>query len=169
MHRLPLVSLATLATLTTSACSPVLSRPTAGTAVIRGAVTGLALESPKALSIARHTPGGATLQLKLAVTNLTCTLTEAADHVTVDVAAFALGTYLIPKGYPALTSVTGTTARGHACSGNASGTATCHDAVLSGTVTITRIGDLETPVEGTFDLQLVDGSLSGSFAAYRCD
>lgn len=168
MHRWQFLGLAVLAT---TACSAVPARPTAGTAVIHGGVTGLALESPTALSIARHTPGAATLQLKLAVTNLTCTLTEAADHVTFDLGAFAAGTYTLSKGYPALASVGPTGARGHACPATPTGGAAppCHDAVLSGTLVITKIGGLEDPVEGTFDLQLVDGAVSGSFSAYRCD
>ena len=166
MRRLALVTL-----IVTLGCSPVQPRPTSGPAVIEGAVTGLALASPHALSIARHTPGASNLQLKLAALNLTCTLTEAADHLTFDLGAEKVGTYVIGKGYPTLTTVGQDQARGHACPGNSDPTSGpgCHDAVLSGSITITKIGGLEDPVEGTFVLKLIDGDVSGSFSAYRCD
>ena len=87
--------LAFVALAATAACSPVAPRPTSGPAVIQGAVTGLALASPNALSIARHTPGAPNLQLKLAPSNMTCTLTEAADHLTFDLGANAVGSYTV--------------------------------------------------------------------------
>ena len=144
--------------------------PSVGTASVTGTVTGLALESPDAQSIVRMYPPH--LQLKIAIASLDCTSTQKSDHLTFDLGSAQPGTYTIVKGYPSETSLSGFQARGHACPATVDPDATpaCHNSVLSGSITLTAVGDAARGrVDGSFELVLADGKVTGTFSALRCD
>lgn len=144
--------------------------PSVGTASVTGGITGLSLASPNALSIVRTYPPH--LQLKIALAPLDCVTTEASDHLTFDLGSADPGTYTIVKGYPSETGLAPFQARGHACPAKTAADAipACHDSVLSGTVVLTKVADAARGmVEGSFELVLVDGKVTGTFSALRCD
>lgn len=145
--------------------------PSVGTASVTGAVTGLSLESPNAVAIARAFPPH--LQLKIALAPLNCTVTEATDHLTFDLASADVGTYTVVKGYPAETALGSFQARGHACPAKGvdpDATPACHNMVLSGSVVLTKVDpDPRGMVVGSFELILADGKVTGTFSALRCD
>lgn len=147
-------------------------KPPPGSATMQATVPGLTLNSATAVAIARTR--APTLQIKLAVSSLTCTSTLGPDHITIDLGALTTGTFTVVKGYPQTQSLASFQARAHACNGSSPGAADagptgCHEEVTSGDVTITRLDDPGGIVEGSFDVVFVDGEISGDFSARRCD
>ena len=151
------------------ACGP----PTiVGTADVQGSVSGVAFTSTKAQSIVRTLPASGDPQngeIMIALGDLACGWVGRSDHLTLDLGGIGVGTYTVVKGYPFLSSLHHDQARAHACRAQSMQT-TCDQHVLGGQIVITRYdADASGGVEGTFDVKFVDGEVSGSFQAPRCD
>ena len=142
-----------------------------GSADVQGSVSGVAFTSPKAQSIVRTLPASGDPQngeIMIALHDLACGWVGRSDHLTIDLGGIGVGTYTIVTGYPFLTSLHRNEARVHECTGGSS--QTCDQKVIGGQVAISRYdADASGGVEGTFDVKFVDGEVSGSFQAPRCD
>ena len=139
-----------------------------GTATASGTVPGLALDSPTARSIARSEPPFT--QLMIAPTELTCSVIDTSDHITIDLGAQTTGTYVVVKGFPTKPGLSGFQARAHACPAAATNAAPCHDQILKGQVVVMKYDAAPGgKVEGTYELTFADGTITGSFSALRCN
>ena len=153
-----------------------------GTAQITGGVTGVPMDTTTGVSIAKLEPPA--LQIKIAVSAISCTATDVADHITIDVANAAVGSYTVVKGYPRLPDLAGFQARAHICpakvdatsdagvseTGFDAGPPPCHDQLRVGTVELTRVDNkVNGTIEGKFDLTFTDGQVTGTFSAPRCN
>jgi hypothetical protein len=137
-----------------------------GSGTIVGTVEGMNLASNQGVAIARMFPP--TTEIKVSPSGVTCEAVQAGDRITFDLGAEKTGTYTIMVGYPNKALLTAAQARAHVCP--AGGDAPCHSQVRSGTVTVTRFDAQEGGrIEGSYDLVLADGKVSGTFSAYRCD
>jgi hypothetical protein len=154
------------------ACSPIkpedASGPPPGKGTITGKIEGLTLATDHGVSIARAFPP--TMELKVAIEGLTCNDTQASDRLTIDLGSSQPGTYTVVRGYPGKTSLAAFQARAHACPKKIEGQPTaCHESVTAGKVVVTKVDpEVGGIVEGNFDLTFVDGTVSGTFAATRC-
>lgn len=142
----------------------------AGEATIVGTVDGLQLASDRGVSIARMFPP--TTELKVSPGGVACEDTQGGDRITFDLGDDKPGSYTVVVGYPSKAGLSAAQARAHVCPARPDGAEQppCHDLVRSGTVTVTRFDASKGGrIEGSYELVLVDGNVSGTFSAYRCD
>jgi hypothetical protein len=142
----------------------------AGEATIVGTVQGLELATDHGVSIARMFPP--TTEVKVSPSGVACEETQAGDRITFDLGDEKPGLYTVVVGYPSKADLSAAQARAHVCPAKPEGgeQPPCHDVVRSGEVTVTRFDSNKGGrVEGSCKLELADGSVSGTFSAYRCD
>ncbi len=145
--------------------SPAENRTGSGTIV--GTVEGMNLATERGVSIARMFPP--TTQIKVSPSGVTCETTQAGDRITFDLGAQKTGTYTVVVGYPSKPSLSAAQARAHVCPASDNAESACHNQVRSGKVIVTRFDAAEGgTIEGSYELELADGKVSGTFAAYRC-
>jgi hypothetical protein len=138
-----------------------------GSGTIVGTVEGMNLASDHGVAIARMYPP--LTQIKVSPSGVTCETVQAGDRVTFDIGAEKVGVYTVVVGYPNKALLSAAQARAHVCPVNDSSESQCHDQVRSGKVTITRFdGGEGGTIEGSYELELADGKISGTFSAYRC-
>jgi hypothetical protein len=105
----------------------------------------------------------------IALHDLACGYVGRSDHLTIDLGGIGVGTYTVAVGYPFLSNLHRDEARVHACRAQAS-QQPCDQQAIGGQIAISRYdADASGGVEGTFDVKFVDGEVSGSFQAPRCD
>jgi hypothetical protein len=140
----------------------------AGSGTIVGTIEGMQLSSQNAVAIARMYPPQT--QIKIAPSGVSCETVQDGDRITFDVGAAKPGIYTVVVGYPNKAMLSAAQARAHVCPANSTSESQCHDQVRSGKIEITRVDDAEGGrIEGTYELELADGKVSGGFSAYRCD
>jgi hypothetical protein len=151
-------------------CSMKTEERHAGSGAMAGSITGLTLACDDGVSIARSFPPST--EIKVAPNGVSCETVRDGDHVTIDLGDSKPGTYTVVKGFPIKADLSSAQARAHICPAKPEGQdqPPCHDVVRSGRVTVTKFDDGKGGrVEGTYELELADGKVSGTFSAYRCD
>lgn len=139
-----------------------------GSGTIVGTIEGMNLQSDHAVAIARMYPPQT--QIKVAPDGVTCETVLGGDRITFDVGAEKPGIYTLVAGYPSKANLSAAQARAHVCPANDTSESQCHDIVRRGKVTITRFDTNEGGrIDGSYEVELADGTVSGTFSAYRCD
>jgi hypothetical protein len=138
-----------------------------GSGTIVGGVDGLPLATENGVSIARSFPPG--LEVKVSPGGLSCEAVQGGDRVTIDLGAARPGTYAVVVGYPNKATLSPNGVRVHVCPAKEANLP-CHNQVRGGTVVVRTVEDVSNGrVEGTFEIELADGAVSGSFSAVRCN
>lgn len=141
----------------------------AGDGVIHGQVEGLALASKDGVSIARSFPP--TTEIKISPGGVACEAVQGGDRITIDLGDSRVGRYTIVVGFPRKSSLSRDQARAHACPAKTGPEdPPCHEQVVSGDVIVTRYDpDPGGRIEGNFRISFVDGDVTGTFSALRCN
>jgi len=139
-----------------------------GNATISGQITGVSLAAEHGYAIAKSTPPA--LQIILSPGAVECSAQGGGDRIVIDVGRDSAGQFTVVLGHPYASFLSDGQARAEVCpTGDPGQQAPCHTQVRGGTVKIDRLdpgaGGL---VEGTFTVDLSDGSVSGTFSAVRC-
>ena len=138
-----------------------------GSGTIVGTIEGMNLASDHGVAIARMYPPQT--QIKIAPDGVSCETVLGGDRITFDIGAEKPGIYTVVTGYPSKVNLSGAQARAHICPANDTSEQQCHDVVRGGKVEITKFETNEGGrIEGTYELELADGKVSGTFSAYRC-
>lgn len=151
------------------ACSITSDERHAGTGSIQGTVEGLELATNQGVSITRFSPP--TIEIKISPGGVACETVQGGHRITIDTGDDKPGTYTVVRGFPNKALLSAAQARAHVCPATDGQTPpACHESVRSGTVVLTKVEkNFGGHVAGTYEIELADGSLSGSFDALNCN
>jgi hypothetical protein len=143
------------------------AQPADGDAVIAGSVSDLTLDAEHGYSIADSTPPA--MQIVVSPSPLGYGVKGGAERLIIDIARQQKGVFVVVPGHPYVSFLGDDQARAAVCpAGDPGNQPPCHEGVKGGTVQIDRIDDVGGRVEGSFHIDLSDGSVSGTFSAARC-
>ncbi|MGZ6068784.1 MAG: hypothetical protein ACXWVM_40680 [Polyangiales bacterium] len=130
-------------------------------------MSDLVLDAENGYSIASSTPPA--MQIVISPSPLGCGVKGGAERLIIDIARQTTGPFVVVPGHPYVSLLGDDQARAAVCPpGDPGNQPPCHEAVKGGTVQIDRIEDVGGRVEGSFHIDLADGTVSGTFSAARC-